>query len=329
MCDDEGRFLADPRQVKADVWPLDDDITPKKITTWLPQLAKIMVTLPDGLKVPAVVFYTVDGVTYGFLPGFIKHQKISHPTPSKLPKPPSTEAKNSGANPEQFPSDSGAAPEKLRPEEERRGEGLGLGEGLGSGEEGETSPRVELPREAERFLGMFYEPAFNDKQRKRYRDIKRQLYDVLDPNHPGPKIRGGARVKARSVEHLVDTLNAVMADPPPNRDHAILWLLNKLLDPPKGPSVTEAAKRKEEEQRRLQDRYHAQARAAGIEWANAHPDEYKPIVAQIEATYGANPSSFAKMTRDAELTQRTAKAAGFPAFEDWLENLREKQAVPA
>src|SRR5687768_4354881 len=114
MCDDEGRFLADPRQVKADVWPLDDDITPKKIAGWLPQLATVHVNMPDGVRVAAVEFYQADGVTYGYLPGFVKHQKISHPTPSKLPKPPSIDkephSKTSGAAPELRRSDSGAAP---------------------------------------------------------------------------------------------------------------------------------------------------------------------------------------------------------------------------
>lgn len=121
MCDDEGRFLADPRQVKADVWPLDDDITPKKLAAWLPKLAEVTVTSEEGVKVPAVVLYEVDGVKYGFLPGFVKHQKISHPTPSTLPKPPSIVRNDSGAPPEDSgaaPEDSGTAPDSFRPEVE-------------------------------------------------------------------------------------------------------------------------------------------------------------------------------------------------------------------
>ena len=328
MCDDEGRFLADPRQVKADVWPLDDDITPKKLEKWLPQLATVTVTHDDGVRSPAVVFYEVDGIQYGFLPGFVKHQKISHPTASKLPKPPSIDKPptppTSADNPEPLQNDSGAPPENLRPDEDRIGLGLGLGDGLGSGEEGQTPPRVELPREAMAFLGMFYEPAFNDTQRKRYRDILSQLYDVLDPKHPGPKIRGGKRVKARSAEHLIESINAVMKNPPPNRDHAIIWLLNKLLDPPK-ESVTEEHKKRHAANVEVEERYFAEAKRAGVEWAKDHPDEYQKIVREIDANYKGNRTQSAALAREAELTTKCSKAAAFPEFEKWL----EQQKVPA
>jgi hypothetical protein len=105
MCDDEGRFLADPRQVKADVWPLDDDITPKKIASWLPRIGSVNVTLEDKSKTTAIVFYDVEGVRYGFVPGFVKHQKISHKTPSKLPPLPESLRISSGMAPENIPPD--------------------------------------------------------------------------------------------------------------------------------------------------------------------------------------------------------------------------------
>jgi hypothetical protein len=105
MCDDEGRFLADPRQVKADVWPLDDDITPKKLAAWLPKIGAVAVTLDDGARSQAIVFYDVEGVRYGYVAGFVKHQKISHKTPSKLPPPPEPRRKRSGTAPETLPPD--------------------------------------------------------------------------------------------------------------------------------------------------------------------------------------------------------------------------------
>jgi hypothetical protein len=327
MCDDEGRFLADPRQVKADVWPLDDDITPKKLAAWLPKLADVMVTTPDGVKSPAVIFYEVDGVRYGFLPGFVKHQKISHPTPSKLPKPPSIYKEDIGSDSGEFPeslaNDSGAAPENLRPDKDRIGLGEGLGLGLGSGEE--ASPRVVLPHEAEQFLDLFYEPALSEPQRKRYRDVKRQLYDVIDPKHPGPKIRGGTRVKARSTEHLIDELNAVMKDPPPDRDLAIVWLLKRLTNPAKGPTVTERMKREEEKRTAIEERYFREARRAGIRWASQNRPGYEAIVGEIEERYRGQNNAFAHQAKESERIQKCAQAAGFPSFEEWL----EKQAVPA
>jgi hypothetical protein len=104
MADDEGRFQADVRLIKGDVWPFDNDITMKKIEKWLGQLAGVIVTV-GRKRLPAIVLYEVDGARYGFMPGFVKHQKISHPTPSRLPAPP-----------ESLLKDSGKAPEPLRPD---------------------------------------------------------------------------------------------------------------------------------------------------------------------------------------------------------------------
>lgn len=302
MCDDEGRFLADPRQVKADVWPLDDDITPKKLASWLPKLATVTVTLPDG-RVPAVQFYEVEGIKYGFLPGFVKHQKISHPTPSKLPAPPEILASNSGN-----------APEILRPEEERD---LDKDRDKDLERDEEAAPRVVLPPVAERFLAQFYEPALSQKQRDRYRDVQSQLYEILDPLHPGPKIRGGQRSHARSEAHFIDCVKAVIKDPPPNRDLAIVWLLNKLLDPEKGPTVTELAKRRDEQDRTLEERYRNASKQAGVKWANEHADDYQKILAAVEAHYRGKTGTLISAAKEMELVQRTAKAAGFPSFETW------------
>lgn len=309
MADDQGRFQADARLIKAQVWPLDDDITTRKIEAWLARIRGVTVTEADGTRAPALLLYEVDGIRYGYLPGFVKHQKISHPTPSKLPAPP-----------ESFQKDSRTAPELLRPEEEGRGGGVREGLGVRSGEEGNPAPpRVVLPREATAFLAMFYEPCLTEKDRDRYKNVKGQLYDVLDPEHPGPKLKGGKRVKARSPEHLVDTMRAVMSDPPPNRDLAIVWLLNKLLDPPKGPSETELHKRSEAARVGLEEAYAAAAKSAGVQWAKENPELYAAILRSVDANYRGNTTAFAKMARDTELAQRCAREAQFPPFEKWLE----------
>jgi hypothetical protein len=107
MADDFGRFQADTRLIKGNVWPLDDDITTRKLEKWLALLEAVTLIDKSGARVPAVLLYVVDGVRYGFLPGFEKHQIISHPTASKLPAPP-----------ESFRNGSGTAPESFRPEEE-------------------------------------------------------------------------------------------------------------------------------------------------------------------------------------------------------------------
>lgn len=174
-----------------------------------------------------------------------------------------------------------------------------------------------LPPEAIQLLGMFYEPALTEPARARWRQAAMQLIDALTPNHPGPKIRGGTRVKARSVEHMADVCRAVMRDPPMDRDAAVVFVLKKLTDPPKGPSVTEKAKREEQARVQEEETYHLEARAAAIQWAKTHPVEYEPIRAAVEATYKGKSGTFAEAAKASELTQRCAKAAGFPSFDAW------------
>lgn len=175
-----------------------------------------------------------------------------------------------------------------------------------------------LPPNARRILETFYEPAFTAKQRDRYRQIVLQLADTIRPNHPGPKIRGGQRVKARSVEHLDDACGSVLRDPPIERDVAIVFVLKRLLDPPKGPSVTEVAKRQDAMRIQSEEAYEAARFRAGVEWATANPEEYEPIRAMVDATYRGKSGTFAEQARKAELTQRCAKAAGFPSYDEWI-----------
>jgi hypothetical protein len=185
-----------------------------------------------------------------------------------------------------------------------------------------------LPGRARELLTRFYEfPVMTEKQRERYRNVAMQLVDTIDPKHPGPKIRGGQRVKARSVEQLDDVCAAVMRDPPNDRDFAVVFVLKKLLDPEKGPSATQLASEQAAQARSDEDRYHNAAKAAGIEWAEEHPDEYQPILAEVEARYKGKASSFAMVAREAELVTRCAKAAGFPPFEEWIE--RQQARAPA
>lgn len=114
--DDDGRLLASARKIAGNVFPNDDDVTEAHVEGWLCSLeAKGM-----------IAFYVVGGVRYLHIPNFRKHQRVSHPTPSRLPAPPET----SGATPEVLASPSGKAPEPL-------------GKDLGSGIEVEREVEVE------------------------------------------------------------------------------------------------------------------------------------------------------------------------------------------
>ena len=83
FADDEGRMVAAPARLKAEVFPYDDDITPATVGNLINELVAL------GL----VWCYTVDDRQYLWVVNFAKHQRISHPTPSLLPKTPEDSGK--------------------------------------------------------------------------------------------------------------------------------------------------------------------------------------------------------------------------------------------
>jgi len=80
-CDDLGRGEDDAAFVAAAVWPRRNDIGPEEVEADLAALA----------DVGTVCRYVVGGVRLLHIPSWFEHQKVSHPTPSKLPPCPSDE----------------------------------------------------------------------------------------------------------------------------------------------------------------------------------------------------------------------------------------------
>lgn len=75
--DDEGRFLASHSAVAGYLFP-HDDIAPTRLRKWLDEIEQ------TGI----VRFYSVNRREYGAFPKWKKHQRISKPSPSALPEPP-------------------------------------------------------------------------------------------------------------------------------------------------------------------------------------------------------------------------------------------------
>lgn len=73
--DDEGRGKADPRLIKGQLWPLDDDVTSKDVAGYLDELEA------EGM----VCRYEVDGRLYLHVVHWHEHQSINKATDSKLP----------------------------------------------------------------------------------------------------------------------------------------------------------------------------------------------------------------------------------------------------
>lgn len=73
FADDEGRFKAHDNLLKSQIFPYDNKVN-------IQNLKKEM----NG----KIQWYEIEGLQYGFIRNFNKHQKIDHPSKSKLPDPP-------------------------------------------------------------------------------------------------------------------------------------------------------------------------------------------------------------------------------------------------
>lgn len=311
MADDAGRCKGDVRLVKASVWPLDDDIDTVDITGHLERL----------VEAGRILLYQHGGAWYIQIVNWKRHQRIDKPRPSEYPEPPTQTGMfaDDSKKPLRIVSDSSA----LDTDTDTEGSGEGIGSGAGAAPSAAPPAAVlsalALPQGCLDFLGMFYEPALRESQRERYRDVVQQIWDAVDPNHPGPKIRGGIRVKARSPEHLERECRAVMKDPPRDRDMAIVFLLKRLTNPEPGPTISERHKASETARIAEEEAYQREAREAGREWARLNPDGYEPIRVKVEAEFAsAGESAFARMAKQSALATKCAAASGFPTFEEWV-----------
>lgn len=108
--DDYGRGEDDAALVKAAVWPRRRSQTEARVASDLASIAG------ESL----ICRYEVGGVRLIHSPSWQEHQKISHPTPSKLPPCPFHEGglyahflQECGDGLDRFRSDSGTVPERL------------------------------------------------------------------------------------------------------------------------------------------------------------------------------------------------------------------------
>jgi hypothetical protein len=83
--DDAGRGLDDMRLIVAECFPLDRNVTERKMDAWL-QLMATTTTAEDDE--PALCRYEINGRKYLHAPKWRQHQKINRPQPSRLPQCP-------------------------------------------------------------------------------------------------------------------------------------------------------------------------------------------------------------------------------------------------
>lgn len=85
--DDAGRGIDEARLVKAELYPLDDKMTPAKVDKHLALFAE------DG----PLCRYSHNGIRYMHVTSWAEHQRINRPTPSKFPACPQHEDEVSAA----------------------------------------------------------------------------------------------------------------------------------------------------------------------------------------------------------------------------------------
>lgn len=165
-CDDEGRLLWIPRRLSGVLYPFDEDVTAELLEQWADECsARNMVTI-----------YEADGVKALQINNWSKHQKISHPSPSRI-----------GAPPESLRNESGNAQEPLRPD---------LGKGKGK-EQGRLDPRDPLEG-FEGFWRLWPKKVAKEDAVKAWRKLKPDAATVV-------LIIGAVAKQARSRDWLKDS----------------------------------------------------------------------------------------------------------------------------
>ena len=322
MADDAGRFRADPLLVKAQVWPLEKDISAKKVAKFLRILAERR----------RIILYDVEGAPYGFVVNWLRHQRIDHPSSSIIPAPPDSLAPTPR---ELLASDSRATRESLAPE---RNGAEGIGNGMERGADGALadsavtsaaralSPSGQrplsiaetgLPEQTARFVEVFY----GRSPPERRQDVDRQLRAAIAPEGPGAQVRAGVFVRARTPEHLNAVCAAVIANPPRKSDAAIWFVLSKLADSAAATASTRSVPTRDERELQLEETYFAAAQEARGQWARENPEAFERICRSIdEAFQHAGSGAFYSMARESALTCEFIRAGGFLPFDAWVRN---------
>lgn len=164
--DDEGRGKADPRLIKGQIWPLDDDVTSKDVASYIDELEA------GGM----VCRYEVDGRTYLHVVRWHEHQSINKSTRSKLPCCPTHSPNDPAPDPYE-----GCPPDLREPYRSPTGEvedayageqGTGSKEqGVRSEEETSSSPTADAVDDEQ--------PAPPSKPDKNDRDDVRELCNLM------------------------------------------------------------------------------------------------------------------------------------------------------
>jgi len=130
--DDNGVTVDNPKLITAALWPLEDD--PREA------LARVSGDLANLSTAGLIARYQVSGRRYLFVVGWDEHQRVSHPSKPRYPRPdklPTSENTDQGQASGEPPENLQRAPESLVPEQ-----------GAGSREQGARNREEEAPQAA-------------------------------------------------------------------------------------------------------------------------------------------------------------------------------------
>ena len=176
--DDNGVGPADPRLIRAAVWPLEDapDI-----------LQRTREDLQSLQEARLITLYEASGRPLVCISGWEEHQKVSHPrkprfpTPNELPRSPDLGSSDSPEDYRSAPEDRQRAPEDDAPEQGAgsREQGKGIEAISEADAPGESAPRADIERVCHH-LAVVIEKGGTKKPRisKTWRNDVRLLLDV-------------------------------------------------------------------------------------------------------------------------------------------------------
>lgn len=183
--DDFGRGIDDVRLIVADCFPLDRDVTERKMAGWLQLYATGQAEKPAPL-----CRYTVAGQGYLHAVNWREHQRVNRPSPSKIPPCPIHEAfteplTESGS--EDSLSDSLRARKEM---EVGEGEGDGRGDGVPAGGADGAPPDL-TEHDTQSLIAEWIDHCSQRPPRRVVGQVARELKALLDEGIPFPDVRSG------------------------------------------------------------------------------------------------------------------------------------------
>lgn len=127
IADDSGRLTAAPTFLQGQIYPYDEDVSPRKVRTWRDAVVA---------KNPNIRLYAEDGVEYIELGRFRNYNAPHHEVASRIPAAPDF----SGSHPEVIRNESGTEQEAVG-----NSSRVGVGSGVGSGVGADTDVSAYLP----------------------------------------------------------------------------------------------------------------------------------------------------------------------------------------